>query len=139
MSRQHAEPHSEVASPIPPWSVSLVDHDHDRVNKLHLAALTSNIASTKPVIEENTAKFESMAVPSEDTYRGGMRQVACPKCGCPTTCVEDDACDECGECSHIRECAACAWYAYIRCAKAAQEARLPREARRRRGRGRHRW
>ena len=25
-----------------------------------------------------------------------MRQVACPKCGCLTTCVEDDACDECG-------------------------------------------
>ena len=29
-----------------------------------------------------------------------MRQVACPKCGCLTTCVED-ACDECGEYSHI--------------------------------------
>ena len=25
-----------------------------------------------------------------------MRQVACPKCGCLTTCVEDDACGECG-------------------------------------------
>ena len=67
-------------------------------------ALTSNIASTRVVIEEDTAKFESMAVPSEDTYRGGMRQVACPKCGCSTTCVED-ACDECGVYSHIRECA----------------------------------
>ena len=102
-------------------------------------ALTSNIASTRAVLEENTAKFESMTVPSEDTYRGGMRQVACPFCGCPTTCVEDDSCDECGGYSHIRECAACAWYACIRCTKAAQEARLPREARRRRGRGRHRW
>ena len=99
-------------------------------------ALTSNIASTKAVIEENTSKFKSMAVPSEDTNRGGMRQVACPKCGCPT-CVEDDACDECGEYSHIRDSAACAWYACIRCTKAAaQQARLPREARRRRGRGR---
>ena len=35
------------------------------------------------------------------------------------------------ESTHIRECAACAWYAC--------EARLPREARRRRGRGRHWW
>ena len=67
----------------------------------------------------------------------GMRQVACPKCGCLTTCVEDDACDECGEYSHIRECAACIWYACARCTEAAQAAKLPWEARRRRGRGRH--
>ena len=66
-------------------------------------AFASNISSTTAVIDENTAKFESMAVPSEDTYRGGMRQVACPKCGCPTTCVEDDACDECGECTATSE------------------------------------
>ena len=56
----------------------------------------------------------------------GMRQVACPKCGCLTTCVEDDACDECGEYSRIRECAACIWYACTRCT----EAKLPWEARR---------
>ena len=49
----------------------------------------------------------------------GMRQVACPKCGCLTTCVEDDACDECGEYSHIRECAACSWYACTRCTEEA--------------------
>ena len=69
----------------------------------------------------------------------GMRQVACPKCGCLNTCVEDDACDECGDYSHIRDCAACAWYACTRCTEAAQAAWLPREARRRRGRGRHWW
>ena len=50
-----------------------------------------------------------------------------------------DACDECGEYSHIRECAACIWYACTRCTEAAQTAKLPWEARRRRGRGRHRW
>ena len=66
-------------------------------------------------------------------------EVACPKCGCLTTCVEDDACDECREYGHIRECAACVWYACTRCTEAAQAARLPREARRRRGRGRHWW
>ena len=101
--------------------------------------LTSNIGSTEAVIEENIAKFESRAVPSEDTYRDGMRHLACPRCGCLTTCVEDDACDDCGEHGHFRECAACVWYACIRCTKAAQAARLPREARRRRGRGRHWW
>ena len=69
----------------------------------------------------------------------GMRQVACPKCGCLTTCVEDDACDECGEYSHIRECAACIWYACTRCTEAAQAAKPPWEARRRRGCGRHWW
>ena len=69
----------------------------------------------------------------------GMRQVACPKCGCLTMCVEDDACDECGEYSHIRECAACIWHACTRCTEAAQAAKLPWEARRRRGRGRHWW
>ena len=69
----------------------------------------------------------------------GMRQVACPKCGCLTTCVEDDACDECGEYSHIRECASCIWYACTRCMEAAQAAKLPWEARRRRGRGCHWW
>ena len=42
-------------------------------------ALTSNIASTKAVIEENTAKFESMAVPSEDTYRGWHASGGMPK------------------------------------------------------------
>ena len=69
----------------------------------------------------------------------GMRQVACPQCGCLTTCVEDDACDECGEYSHIRECAACIWYACTSCTEAAQAANLPWEARRRRGRARHWW
>ena len=33
----------------------------------------------------------------------GMRQVACPKCGCLTTCVEDDASDDRGE-PHPRMC-----------------------------------
>ena len=69
----------------------------------------------------------------------GMRQVACPKGGCLTRCVQDDACDECGEYSHIRECAAYIWYACTRCTEAAQAAKLPWEARRRRGRGRHWW
>ena len=69
----------------------------------------------------------------------GMRQVACPKCGCLTTFAEDDACDECGEYSHIRKCAACICYACTRCTEAALADKLPWEARRRRGRGRHWW
>ena len=46
---------------------------------------------------------------------------------------------KCGEYSHIRECAACIWYACTSCTEAAQAAKLPWEARRRRGRGRHWW
>ena len=62
-----------------------------------------------------------------------MRQVACPKCGCLTTCVENVTSTATSEnvphASGMR--AQDAWR--------LQAARLPREARRRRGRGRHWW
>ena len=82
------------------------------------------------------AKFWATTTATAATSnRDGTRQVACPKCGCLTTCAkdEDDGCDECGEYSNIPECAACVWYACTRCTEVAQAARLPREARRRRG------
>ena len=72
----------------------------------------SELAESAEVRPLEFVKYRATTTATVATFfRDGMRQVACPKCGCLTTCVEDedDACDECGEYSNIRECAACVW------------------------------